>query len=143
MNNVTISESSLNFTVQNTPEATNLSVSVEMTEYEVGDMVAVSGEITPPISGVSVDLSYSVGAASIATRTVTTDTNGRYTDTYELSQQGAWSVKASWKGNSDYLGAESQQASFSVVTPPMDWLPIIVVAAVALIGLALFIRRRR
>jgi len=124
-------------------EGSSLSLALEKTEYTVGDEVMVSGEIAPPHSGASVVLSYSLAGSVEATRTATTDDDGRYQDTYEPSKEGAWSVEATWAGDSNHLGAESQSQGFNVEAPPMNWLPIAMGAVVVLIGIVLFLRRKK
>ena len=121
----------------------SLSLTVEKPEYTMGDEVAVEGEVSPPHSGAQVTLSYSLGGSLETARTVTTDDDGLYRDTYEPAKDGEWSVAASWAGDSNHLGAESQQVAFSVEAPPMNWLPVVLVAAVVLVVVALFLRRRR
>jgi hypothetical protein len=90
-----------------------------------------------------VTLSYSLGGAAEATRTATTDDDGQYRDAYEPAEDGEWSVAASWAGDSNHLGAESQRVAFSVEAQPMNWLPVILGAAVVLVGIALYLLRKR
>ncbi len=123
-------------------EDSDLSLTVEKPEYTVGDEVVVGGEISPPHSDASVALSYSLGGTVETTRTVTTDDDGRYTDIYKLTKDGKWSVTASWTGDSNHLGADSQLIAFSVEGQPMNWLPVIQGAVLVLIILTLFMRRR-
>jgi len=125
-------------------EDSSITLELEETSYSVGDGVVTSGEIYPPHAGATVTLTYLRGGAAEATRTVTTDDDGRYQDAYEVQEDGQWSVKAGWGGDSNHNAAESQQLSFIVEAPPAsNLLPLaLAAAAVVVVGLALFLRRR-
>jgi len=126
-------------------EASSLSLTVEKSKYVVGDEVVASGEVSPIHVGAQVTVSYSLGGVVKATHTATTDDDGRYQDAFELIDDGDWSVLTSWAGDSNHLAAESQQLSFTVEAPPLNWLPMaLAAAAIAVVAvLVLFLRRKR
>ncbi len=97
-----------------TKPASQISCSVSSTSTSIGSSIAVSGAITPSRSGVTVTLSYTLPNATIRTRTVTSASDGKYSDTYTPSIVGSWSVKASWDGDASYAGATSSSVSFTV-----------------------------
>jgi hypothetical protein len=82
----------------------------------VGDTLTVSGGITPPVAGVSVSIEYKMGSSDV-TRTATTGSDGKYSDSYSLAAAGSWTVKASWAGNTQYSGASSSTQTFTVSQP--------------------------
>jgi len=92
-----------------------ISCSVSPASIIIGSTVTVSGSISPAHSGATVTLTYTSPNGSVVTRTVTTGTVGGYTDTYTPDRIGSWSVKASWPGDGDHEGAESQKFWFKVV----------------------------
>jgi hypothetical protein len=124
-------------------EDSSVSIVVEKTSYMVGDEVAVSGGISPSHADASVTLTYILGGTAEDTVTVVTDDDGEYRDTYVPAKEGEWGVEASWSGDSNHNGADSQRLSFRVEAKPMNWLPIAIAAVVVLAAVALFISRRR
>ncbi len=82
----------------------------------VGDTLAVSGGITPPVAGATVSVEYKMGSTDV-TRTVTTGTDGKYGDSYSPTVAGSWTVEASWAGNTQYSGASSTTQTFTVSQP--------------------------
>ncbi|UCH01534.1 MAG: hypothetical protein JSV20_06645 [Candidatus Bathyarchaeota archaeon] len=84
------------------------------TTVTVGEELTVSGSMTPPRSGETVTLAYTKPDHSIITRTVTTGTDGSYSDSYAPDAVGSWSIRASWEGNSSYVAASSVATSFTV-----------------------------
>lgn len=138
--------------LENSPDAladrkedSSISLQLEKTSYTVGDEVAATGEVSPPHASASVTLTFTKGGASGATITVATDDDGRYQAAYEAQADGQWSVKAEWGGDSNHEVAASQELSFTVEAPPMNWLPFALAAAaiVVVAVLVLFLRRKR
>ena len=104
--------SSQSFTVSKSQST--ISCSPSSSSLTIGTSITVSGAISPTQSGVTVTLSYTVPGGTIINRTVTTTSDGRYSETYTPSVLGMWSVKASWEGDPTYLGATSSSSSFTV-----------------------------
>lgn len=104
--------SSLSFSVSKI--SSSISCSVSSTSISIGSSITVSGSITPARSGVTVTLSYILPNATVFKRTVTSASDGKYSDTYTPSVLGSWSVKASWYGDASYAGATSSSVSFTV-----------------------------
>ncbi len=90
-----------------------LSCSVSPSDLTFGDSLTVSGSITPPISGVTVTLTYTKPDGSTFTKTSTTNP-GDYSDVYVPDMLGSWSVSASWDGDATHEGASSQEVIFTV-----------------------------
>lgn len=76
--------------------------------------MAVSGSISPAVSGATVTLTLTKPDGTTSTRTTTTDSNGSYSDSYSPDAVGSWSVIASWAGDSTRNGASSPSAPFTV-----------------------------
>ena len=82
----------------------------------LGGAIAVSGMINPAVSGASVTLQYKVASTEVS-RSVTTGGDGRYSDSYIPTTAGAWTVQASWGGNTQLTAAASIVATFTVTQP--------------------------
>ncbi len=86
------------------------------TSINVGDTLSVSGGITPQVAGASVNIEYKTGSTDV-TRTATTGSDGKYSDSYSPTAAGSWTVQASWAGDAQHVGASSVAASFTVNQP--------------------------
>ena len=100
------------FTVSKTPS----SVSIQTSESQIteGDSVTVSGSLDPAVSGAEVVIVYTTPDGSTSTRTISTGLDGSYSDLYQPSEKGSWSVKASWDGDSWFMNSSSETVSFTV-----------------------------
>jgi hypothetical protein len=88
----------------------------EKTSVNVGDTLIVTGSVTPSASGATVRLEYKSGSNDVS-KSVTTGSDGKYTDSYTATLAGSWTVEASWSGNTQYNGASSESKAFSVSQP--------------------------
>ena len=79
----------------------------------LGENVTVLGSIIPARSGVAVTLTYGWNGTTM-TRTVETNGDGAYYDTFTPNEVGFWTIKASWEGDSNYFGASSNIVTVSV-----------------------------
>jgi len=128
---------------------TELSCSVSKDTLTEGDSIIVSGSLSPALSGKAVTLTYKRPDGSTLNRTVTTGSDGSYSDSYAPDANGPWSVAASWEGDSMYNGATSSSKSFVVTLKPFIETPLgmatigvgIIVVVIATIVLVL--RKRR
>ncbi|MEM2915652.1 MAG: hypothetical protein QXH91_09700, partial [Candidatus Bathyarchaeia archaeon] len=113
------------------PASSSISISVSADSVEKSQPVTVLGIITPPVSGVTVHLSYVKDDKVKVERNVTSRSDGSFVDTYTPDAAGSWSVTASWQGNENYKGSKSSTASFLVVeSPKLPKLQIIVLKLV-------------
>jgi hypothetical protein len=124
--------------------ATELSCSVSKNALTEGDSITVSGSLSVPLSGKTVTLTYRKPDGSTLNRTVTTGSNGGYSDSYTPDATGLWSIAASWEGDFTHSGATSSSRSFTVTpksfieTPlGMATVGIGIIAAIAAIVLVL------
>lgn len=88
--------------------------SIAKTPITLGQRVEVIGLIRPIHQHVTVKLNYTRPDNSTFVRSVTTGHDGNFTDTFIPDQSGAWTVKASWEGDSDNCGSDSIMKSFEV-----------------------------
>ena len=126
-----------------TPTAINLSLSTK--SVTLGNTLTVSGSVTPsvsgfaPVSNVSVTLTYTKPDATTSTVTVTSSTDGSFSDTYTPDVAGSWSVTASWAGNVAYLGATSSTEAFKVTSSSgggisMSYLYVVIIIIIIVIA---------
>jgi hypothetical protein len=91
-----------------------LSCTAPTTAVDVGKPLTVTGRVTPTVAGITVTLMYQPPSGAAITRSVTTDADGEYSDSYTPSDTGAWSVTAHWDGDSAYNATTSATQAFTV-----------------------------
>ena len=96
-------------------EASMISCSVSPESVSLEGSITVSGSIHPSVPGVTVTLTYSKPDGSTLTRTVKTNADGAYVDSYTPTEIGSWNVQASWEGDEEYKEAVSSAVSFTTV----------------------------
>jgi hypothetical protein len=131
-------------------QSTTISLSVSEMSITEGYEVTVSGAIEPP-EQVSITLTYTMPDGSTLTRTATSSSDGSFSDSFEPTATGSWSVQANLTGSETQAGATSATRSFTVLEAaiadgiengevfaiPVLWLAIIVVFVLAIIVVAL------
>ena len=96
------------------PIATYLTIAVSPTEVKQTNTATVSGTISPKIAGAAVTLTYTKPDGTGLTKTVTTDTDGRFSDSFASEDMGSWQVYATWQGDQLHAGARSAATTFQV-----------------------------
>jgi hypothetical protein len=120
-----------------TPTAITLSLSTK--SVTLGNSLTVNGSITPSVSGfpavsgVTVVVTYTKPDATTLTATVTSGTDGSFSDAYTPNVAGSWSAQASWAGNVDYLGATSFAEVFTVTDSSEGGISMVYLYAAAVI----------
>jgi hypothetical protein len=114
---------------------------------KLGDAVNVSGKVTPSTLHRDITLIYALPDGTTVTRTVKTDKDSAFRDDYAPDVPGSWEVIASMEGDIYYQASTSEAFAFAV-EKPKGGVPIfmygslVVVAAVAMLGAWLLLRRR-
>jgi len=111
----------VHFTVTKIPSS--FFIQTPESRISVGESITISGSINPAVSGAEVVIAFTKPDGSTFTRTVSTGSDGAYTDLHTPTETGSWSVKSSWDGDSTYIGATSQAASFTVEEKPRGGIP--------------------
>ncbi|MEN3051953.1 MAG: zinc dependent phospholipase C family protein [Candidatus Methanosuratincola petrocarbonis] len=137
----------------NVREPSWISCAVSKPSSALEEGVAVTGFISPMHPGAAIKLVFAKPDGSNMTASTVADGHGRYEFAFAPDLPGNWGVTASWEGDVDHEGAESQTVLFSVEeVQPQDrqWLHWIVIAIVAIailiIAVAvvlLLVKRRR
>ena len=114
--------------------SSSLSLAVSTRFVIAGNTITVSGSISPLLPGKTVTLYVSSGSSSLSVLgMVTTDSNGRYSYTWRPSSAGMYSIRASWSGEAEYAGADSNVCTVAVV--PLEWLIMGITTIVLLVVL--------
>jgi len=131
-------------TVSTSKGSTSISCSVSRDVVPLVSNLTVFGSIEPSPGTVEVMLTY-IGPSREEVRTVVSDPEGRFNDTFVPDRAGEWLVVANWSGSDFYEGAVSQQISFRVesVGPIVFFLGIIATALVAFLVIVKVRRSRR
>jgi parallel beta-helix repeat protein len=130
-----------------TKMSTALTCAISESNSTLGSSITVTGFLSPEFSGKTITLTYTKPDSSTVIRTVTTGTNGFYTDTYTPEVVGSWSVLALWTGDSTYEEAFSVSRSYMINAPaqnPMVFYGLIIAAiAIVTTGALVVLRRKR
>ncbi len=120
-----------------TPLSSSLSLTLSSTFMIQSGPVTISGSISPPRSYKNVTIYVRLyGSSWSALNTLVTDANGRYSSVWEPSSGGVYYVRASWSGDSEYAGADSNISTITLIST--QWL-LLGIAAIALISIAIAI----
>lgn len=119
-------------TINVTKRSTSISCSVSSDVVPLVNQLTVFGSIEPNPGMVEVVLTYT-GPGGEEVRTLISDPEGLFNDTFIPGKAGEWLVVANWSGNDFYEGAVSPQVSFTVESagPILFFLGIAVIAFVA------------
>jgi hypothetical protein len=128
---------------------TALSCSTSKDVITQGQSIVVSGSLNVTLSGKTVTLTYRKPDGSIVNRTVTTGSDGSYSDSYTPDATGSWSITASWTGDYTYKGATSSSQSFIVNAIPFIETPLGMatiggaIILIVIVAAILVLRRRK
>jgi len=95
-------------------QPTSITCVVSEPKILLGEEVDVSGIIDPPTDDVEVTLTFTRPDQTTVAVNATTSLEGVYNQTYAPDTIGFWTVRASWAGDSMYMGAEGPIIMFSV-----------------------------
>jgi hypothetical protein len=126
---------------------TQISSSTSKTTLKEGESILISGSLNQNLTGKSVFISYRKPSGSTVNRTITTGSNGSYSDTYTLDEVGIWSITASWSGDSSHTAAISSSIPVQVTAKPFQETPLgiatLSIIAIAAITTFIFLRMRK
>jgi hypothetical protein len=102
----------------NQPQQTSLTLTCPANGGFVGDQVSVSGALTPAMGGATISLRYQPTGAEPETRTVSTDAQGRYEDSYTTRRSGNLTIQANFAGNAEFNPSQSPACTIYVQPVP-------------------------
>ena len=144
----TTRKSTMTLTIQ--PLTTQLSLSLALTNIRRGDAIPVSGQISPTVSGASINLIYTRPDGTEFTRPITADSNGAFSDQYVPDKVGGWSVRAEYSGDNAHKASKSLVLEFQVtektflqlIQENALWI-VIGIIIVAALGAGIYMTTRR
>lgn len=124
--------------------SSSLSLSVSSRFVIAGRTVTIGGSLSPalPRKNVTIYIRSGVSSWSVLIKIVT-DSNGRYSFTWNPSSAGIYYIRAGWSGDADYAGADSNRFILSVVS--MEWLlmGIAVIVSLGVLLVVVIVTRRK
>lgn len=119
------------------PASSSLSLTLSST-YTLGSgAVTISGAISPAQAYKNVTIYIRFYAFSWdGLTTVSTDADGEYSYAWRPPSGGIYQVRASWSGDGDYVGADSNISTLTVISN--DWI-LIGTVAIVLITIAIIV----
>jgi hypothetical protein len=103
------------------PQYSSLHLSVS-TEFAIAQSdIQIMGSLSPSLEGENITLYFSsYGSALTKIATVETNSNGRFSHTWNSPPGGTYSIRANWSGDADYIGADSSISQIVII--PFQWL---------------------
>jgi len=126
--------------------SSSISLRLSSTYILRGSTITVSGQLSPVGSNKTVTIYVGTRNSQWSVLgTATTDPNGKFSFLWIPGSASTYYIRASWSGNSDYAGADSDIHSFVVI--PFDWMFTsilsIVAAGVILVAVLAVVLKRR
>lgn len=108
-------EGALNTTTLTVNKAPSvLAISLSSCTAKVGDKINVNGTLYPAQEA-TITIEYKLPDGTVTTKSVNSNSEGKFSDSFTVDQAGTWQVRAIWEGNDLYAGAESMSATVTVV----------------------------
>jgi len=122
--------------------SSNVTFDISSSSITLGESVTISGTVsnsTGTIAEVDVTILFRLTGTTGWTdiTTVTTDSTGSYTDDWTPTKAGTYEIKASWAGDADTYGAESEVKTLAVASEPIPILVIVAALAVVAVVVAI------
>lgn len=110
--------------------SSSISLTLSSTYVVRGGMVTVSGRLLPAGSNKTVIIYVrKSGSQWSVLETAITDSDGKFSFLWIPKFAGTYYIRASWSGNDDYAGADSDIHTLMVM--PFDWMFILIIAIVS------------
>jgi len=95
--------------------SSSISLITSSTYVIQGSAITLSGQLSPALQNKTVTIYVKINNSPwTILDIVTTDSNGRFTHVCDAETAGAYCIRASWSGNSDYAGADSSAQNIIV-----------------------------
>lgn len=134
-----------------TPKINSITLSAEPRENEI---IIVTGYISPPIVGdeePDVDIMYSGPRGERITHRVPVRGFDMFDDTNQPASEGPWTITAEWRGNDNWLPAESSPATVIIEPRSVNLthlfenslLPLVILCTILIIGILFLFSRKK
>lgn len=123
---------------------THLYIEFEGKELTEGDRITIQGRVEPPMA-IPVQITYTRPDGRTTSQTVASSDLGLFALEIVVDEPGAWKVQASWGGNDEYLGSESESIALNVGSALNSYAlaAIVFVLAALVTALIVWFKRRR
>jgi hypothetical protein len=126
-----------------TLEPSEISLTLSSTHVIQGSTIVLSGQLSPSLQNKTVTVYIKTNnLAWTVLDTVTTDSNGRFAYAWNVEVTGMCYICASWSGDNDYAGGDSQIQSVMVLSMFFIFLLVITMVLVC-VGAVVFLMSRR
>lgn len=119
----------------------NVTLDISSSSVTLGEDVTITGTVSNSagaIAGVDVTIQYETGTTGwVNITTVTADSTGSYTYNWTPTRAGTYEIKASWAGDADTYGAESEVKTLEVASESIPILVIVAALAVVAVVVAI------
>jgi len=129
--------------------SSDISISLSSDSVDLESDVIISGDIDPVRDNVTVTILHrSSGVTTWTTlATAKTDSNSHYSYTWTTDKTGTYEVKASWAGDSETDGAESEIETLAVKGAeagiPLEYIAVAVVAILIIVAVIIYYAKFR
>jgi len=110
------SEKVVSFIIGDLPST--ISVEISQGVLLLGQAIRIQGTLQPALPSVSVRISYNRPDGTSMNRVIMSSATGAYNDSFVPDMVGSWALRASWNGDSNYAGAETNIVNFVVNKVP-------------------------
>ena len=93
-----------------------LSISLSSSSTAINNQIVVRGQVSPLHKYMNITIFIEAPNGTILVEGVQTDAAGNYRLNFTPDTSGIWSFRASWEGDVDTLGCESQKVTLTVTT---------------------------
>ncbi|MCW3993370.1 MAG: Ig-like domain-containing protein [Candidatus Bathyarchaeota archaeon] len=126
-----------------TLESSEIWLTISSTNVIQGSTITLSGQLSPSLQNKTVTVyTKTNNLAWTVLDTVTTDSNGRFAYAWNAEVAGVCYIRASWSGDNDYTGGDSQIQSVMVLSTFFIFLLAITMVLVC-VGTVVFLMSRR
>jgi len=126
-----------------TLDSSEISLTISSTNVIQGSTITLSGQLSPSLQNKTVTVYIKTNnLAWTVLDTVTTDSNGRFAYVWSVEVAGMCYIRASWSGDNDYAGGDSQIQSVMVLSMFFIFLLAITIVLVC-VGTVVFLMSRR
>ncbi len=110
--------------------SSSISLRLSSTYIVQGGTVTVSGQLSPAGSNKTVTIYVrKSGSQWSVLGTALTDSDGKFSFLWIPESASTYYIRASWSGNADYAGADSDIHTLMVI--PFDWMFILIISIVS------------
>lgn len=127
----------------NTLVSSSISLITSSTYVIQGSAITLSGQLSPALENKTVTVYVRINNSPwTILGIVTTDSNGRFTYVCDAETAGAYYIRASWSGNSDYAGADSSAQNVIVFSIFFIFLLAVTMVLVCVGAVMFFVSRQ-